>query len=165
MIGLSARAAGALVEAGEFCLLSNSHTSGVKLQIDGIQNCQCILEWDGELTTQMKATWNDLQDATESGAVALAILVAINFTNYIVVERSFKGTGFDYFLGHDDTGNYPFERKARLEVSGIWKGARAKVRERLKVKTKQVSVSNHMKMPAYVGIVEFGYPSTDLIQV
>jgi len=39
-----------------------------------------------------------------------------------VIERSRKGTGFDYWLGSaDEVGELPFQNKVRLEVSGIGK--------------------------------------------
>jgi hypothetical protein len=41
-------------------------------------------------------------------------------TQFTVIERSRKGTGFDYWLGsEDEAGELPFQNKVRLEVSGI----------------------------------------------
>ena len=68
----------------------------------------------------MRRTHNDLQDATEAGACGLAILLVQLFVGYTVVERSVKGTGFDYWLGSENDAL--FQNKARLEASGILRG-------------------------------------------
>ena len=54
-------------------------------------------------------------------AVGVAILLAKSELGYSVMERSRKGTGFDYWIG--DETELPFDRKARLEISGIRKGS------------------------------------------
>ncbi|MFN6464941.1 MAG: hypothetical protein RMZ41_024410 [Nostoc sp. DedVER02] len=43
-------------------------------------------------------------------------------TEFTVIERSRKGTGFDYWLGsEEETGELPFQNKVRLQVPGIRK--------------------------------------------
>jgi hypothetical protein len=48
-----------------------------------------------------------------------AILLMRALTGYTVIERSRKGTGFDWWLGTEDN---LFQGKVRLEVSGILRG-------------------------------------------
>lgn len=65
----------------------------------------------------MLRTYADEQSVTERSAVAVSVMLALHTTSYTVIERSRKGTGFDYMLGDN---LYPlFTPKARLEVSGI----------------------------------------------
>jgi len=78
-------------------------------------------------------------------------------TNLKVIRRSPKETGFDYWLGKKDD-NFPFQEKARLEVSGILKGSISQINQRLKEKMEQTKQSDDLNLPAYVIIVEFSTP-------
>jgi hypothetical protein len=76
----------------------------------------------------------------------------------VVVERSKKGPGFDYWLGNEDEdGEELFQRKARLEVSGILSGSRLQVQARVRQKKEQMKPSDRLA-PGYVAVVEFGTP-------
>jgi hypothetical protein len=74
------------------------------------------------------------------------------------VERSAKGTGIDYWVGDGRDERGIFQRAARLEVSGILKGDKAKIAARFAQKTSQTRRSDKSEMPAYVVIVDFGGP-------
>jgi hypothetical protein len=167
MPGLSAKKAAALVEACLCCLMMNSHVSGVTVPVEreeGTDDTSIRLAWEGELTDQIKQTHNDEGDAAEDGAIAVSVLLAYHFHEHIVVSRSWKGTGFDYFLRHknEDTVNpdLPFNSTMRLEVSGLFKQPRAKVNSRLKTKLDQTTRSDkdYSSASALIGIVEFGEP-------
>ena len=71
---------------------------------------------------QMRRCWNDDEVATEHGAYGIATLLIPRITNLQIVERSKKGTGFDYWLGSATETATLFQNKARLEVSGIRTG-------------------------------------------
>jgi len=75
----------------------------------------------------------------------------------VVVERSKKGPGFDYWLGDGDD-DLLFSGKARLEVSGILSGSANKISARFRQKKQQIKPSDHLA-PAYVAVVEFGNPT------
>ncbi len=129
------------------------------------QNLQ--LEWGLHVDSQVKRSWNDLQEATEYGAVGIALILLKKLTHYTVIERSFKGTHFDYWLG---TGEYdenllPFEqRKAKLEVSGIWKASKSNTLEaRTQIKLRQIRKSLDEALPAIVIVVEFGTPASKIV--
>jgi hypothetical protein len=107
------------------------------------------------VTQQMIRCWNDDEVATECGAYAIAILLIVERTEYTVIERSRKGTGFDYWLGTD--GDTLFQAKARLEVSGIRSGDERDIDRRSLRKQRQVRPTSN-PLPAYVVIVEFGTP-------
>jgi hypothetical protein len=99
-----------------------------------------------------------MQEATELGACGVAILVVKEATAKVVVERSKKGTGFDYWLGDtsDDNG-LPFAGASRLEVSGILTGTKSQIQSRIKQKKGQLAPSDHLA-PGFVAVVEFGTP-------
>ena len=87
-----------LAEAGAVCLESQGHQQGQSLTLQGDQSLQYALNWP-ILNDQMKRCLNDQEEATEYGATGIAVLLAKKLIGYTVVERSRKGTGFDYWLG------------------------------------------------------------------
>lgn len=123
--------------------------------VRGLVNEEWLTRWPA-VTEQMRRTYNDIPEATEEGAYGLAILVVRAITRLTVVERSAKGTGFDYWLG-EDTG-YPFQNKARLEVSGMLHGTASQVNARVRQKENQTRLSDKSRLPAYVVVVEYGEP-------
>ncbi|BAU14873.1 hypothetical protein LEP3755_54280 [Leptolyngbya sp. NIES-3755] len=89
----------------------------------------------------------------------VAFLLILQLTDLTVIERSRKGTGFDYWLGSQDSATtLPFERMARLEVSGIRRGNRGQVNTRVKQKIEQTRTSDAQGLPAYIIVVEFSRP-------
>ena len=108
-------------------------------------------------------TYADLQEATEYGACGIALLVAVRLTGMSRVEQSAKGTGVDYWLGPDVSGQGIFQRAARLEVSGILDGDSSKIAARLNVKLRQTRRSDESNLPAYIAIVEFRRPETRFV--
>ena len=83
-------------------------------------------------------------------------------TEYHVVQRSWKGTGFDYWLGLKE--DELFQNAARLEVSGIRQGGDKDMEKRIKQKTDQISKSDRMRLPAFVVVVEFGRPLAAVVR-
>ena len=74
------------------------------------------------------------------------------------IDRSKKGSGFDYWIGETDDDELIFSNKARLEVSGILSGTDSKIDTRLRTKLDQVKPSDISGFPAYIAIIEFGQP-------
>jgi hypothetical protein len=143
-----------LAEAAGVCLVDQRHAPGVVMTIDGEffgSYSVCFPEVD----ERARRCWNDAGVATEHGAYAIALLLVTNASDYTVIERSRKGTGFDYWLGTADSGL--FQAKARLEVSGIRSGDEKQLRARSRQKQEQVRARGG-GIPAYVVIVEFGTP-------
>ena len=153
----------ALAEAAGVCLESQGHIQGVELRIIGYVSNLYILYWP-TITDQTRRAWNDLQESTEFGATAIAVLLSKKEIGYSVIERSVKGTGIDYWLGGDD-GAPPFQNKARLEISGILKAsgnnAERAVKTRVNQKLRQTELSDG-SLPAYVIVVEFGSPLAEV---
>jgi hypothetical protein len=152
MEGLSAAKACALVEAAEVCLHHGRHGSGVRLAVTGHWQASRALEFEPPSPSALR-THADLQEATESGACALAIAVARDETGMEVVERARKGTGVDYWLGHV-VGVF----EARLEVSGILEGSDGQVARRARQKLDQMTRSGSSGVPGYAAVVDFASP-------
>ena len=148
-----------LAEIAGVCLESQGHAPGVCFLTIGCATDGDKLSWT-PVTGQTRRTWGDLQEATEYGATAVAVLLAKRETGYAVIECAMQGTGIDYWIG-DESGGPPFQRKARLEISGILhaRGHRGAVRRavatRVKQKLEQTGRSGNL-LPAYAAVVEFG---------
>ncbi len=156
---------GAMAEAAGVCLESQGHHQGVPIPVTGYVNNTQDLDWP-HIGGQERRTWADFQEATEFGATAIAVLLAKQELGYSVVERAAKGTGIDYWLGHEAEGP-PFQNKARLEVSGILhvEGSSTDVERavagRTRAKQKQTQ-SSRGSLPACVIVVEFGSPLAEV---
>jgi len=145
-----------LGEAAAVCLEENHHNSGVLLEVEGLSRETFVLKWE-QLGAAHAHTYSDLQDATELGAYGIALLVVREITGDIVVERSAKGGGFDWWIGNLDPSGLPFQGKRRLEVSGILKDGGGALESRLRQKRRQTDPSDSLA-PAIIAIVEFGQP-------
>ena len=150
-----------LAHAGAVCLESQGHEQGTGLQVRGLKEEEHALQWPA-VTDQIQRGLNDPEDATEHGALGIAILLIKMLVGYSVILRSRRGTGFDYWLG--DTTSPPFQDKARLEVSGIRRGDDKLVKNRVSQKLKQTNASDNSGLSAYVVVVEFGRPLADVRQ-
>ena len=110
------------------------------------------------MTDQIDRTWGD--EATESGACAIAMLLILQLTEYTIVRRS-TGTGIDYWLGYREKKDI-FEDAARLEVSGIAVGNKSDITTRVRQKKKQTKPTDEGGWPAYIVVVEFGTPQAQV---
>jgi len=157
---------GVLAEAGAICFESVNHKNGVELNVnvnseDGSFEVKCPVYWQ-DVTDQMRSCYADLEFTTEHGAYGVAILLILGLTDYTVVERSRKGTGFDYWLGRKD--DVLFQKSARLEVSGILNGDINAIKARVNTKLNQVKRSDDLGLPAFIAVVEFSNPLSQVVQ-
>jgi hypothetical protein len=125
-----------LVEAIAICLTERKHPTGVTLEIEGDFQTQICLNYP-PVTAQMQRCWNDAEYTTEQAAYGMAFLLIRHLTQLTVIERSRKGSGFDYWLGIEQP-NLPFQRMMRLEVSGIRQGNDSLIKTRVRIKQEQV---------------------------
>ena len=142
-------------EAASVILEHNKHVSGVAMKVAASKS------WDYKVVWQRphedaERTHNDLPAAAEQGAYGIAFLLAEELTEFKIIERSRKGTGFDYWLGDGEI--YPFQKAGRLEVSGIVNDP-AELMPRVKAKMKQIDRSART-LPGFVAVVEFGQPKS-----
>jgi hypothetical protein len=150
-----------LAQAVVICLGRQGHVPGVTLTVRGGYTTSVLVGWTFETTEAMRRFWNDLEEAAEQGAYGLAILLMRLLTGYTVVERSRKGTGFDWWLGEQDN---LFQGKARLEVSGVLRGTARRVSRRVSARKKQTERSDASLLPATIVVVEFGAPQARVVQ-
>jgi hypothetical protein len=144
-----------LEQAIVVCLDSQGHLSGCLLTVQGAFTDNCELVWSLSLTESVRRYWSDLVDATEQGAYGLAILLLRENTGMTIIERSRRGSGFDWWLGTEDN---LFQHKARLEVSGILAGSPRRINSRLKAKLAQAEQSASTDLPVYAVVIEFRTP-------
>jgi hypothetical protein len=153
-----------MAEAASVCLAYCGHSVDSSLTISGHFGYTPVLH-RLEVDQQMENTYRDLHEATEHGACGVAILGTCRLSGSVVIERSVKGTGFDYWLGQaDDEAAPPFLGVRRLEVSGILQGNAPTISARTSIKARQVVPSNDVG-PAFISIVEFSGPSLRITQV
>jgi hypothetical protein len=150
-----------MAQAAVVCLDHEAHTSSVRLVVNGTFSATFSLSWTETVTEAKRRFWNDLEEATQQGAYAVAILLLRALTGYTVIERSRKGTGFDWWLGTEDN---LFQGKARLEVSGILRGTTRRINSRIKARMGQTRQSDNLALTAYVVVVEFGTPRAKVVQ-
>ena len=163
--GLTKRLGGVHYEAALVCLEKHHHQSGVQCHLNSLNENLSTLElvWAEEITEQIRNSWNDLSETTEWGAAGIAILVILECTEYTVIRRSKRGTGFDYWLGYkkdfDDVDENVLKDEACLEVSGILSEQKTgRIKQRVKEKVRQTKKSDDLEMPAYIVVVEFSSP-------
>jgi hypothetical protein len=154
MPGLTPASGKVLAEAAAICLEDRKHPPGVLLPRSGLMREELHLEWP-PVDEQCRRSHADLQEATERGACGIAILIIQEVTGLVVVERSKKGTGFDYWLAQSD--GPLFEATCRLEVSGLLTGTKTQVETRLRQKKAQMKPTDGLA-PGIVAVIEFGTP-------
>ena len=149
----------ALAEAAGVCLESQGHAQLAILVIRGHIHNRLQLSWP-QVTEQVRRTWNDPEEATEYGATAVAVLIARQELGYLALERSSRGNGIDYWLG-EESDALSFERKARLEVSGIRRGSDVDIARRAGERLGRISLYAE-SLPAFVVVVEFSNPIAEV---
>lgn len=155
--GISTIEGANLYENCVVALHNSHHPTPVVLHVSGLNSCDYQLLWEDSFNDQLRRTYNDEQSVTERAAVAVSVMIALRQTNYTVIERSRKGTGFDYMLG--DCLDPLFTPKARLEISGIMSQANSNTAERrFQQKATQTNKTDSSGLPAYISIVEFSCP-------
>lgn len=155
--GLSTINGAFLAEAASVCLENFKHPSEVQFPVTGSfsENYNLIRIKIDELS---KNSFADLEEAAQYGAMGIAVAI-INTQKGWHVIRSWKGTGFDYWVGESKDG-LPFQEKMRLEVSGDLKGTESEIKTRLKKKLEQTMQSDCLGLPACAIIVEFSNPKS-----
>jgi hypothetical protein len=156
--GVSENWAKFLHEAAAVCLAHHAHETGKELKVDGKFRTSFYISWQ-KVESKDLPMWRDMQTTVENGAYGIAILLIIKLTDYESVERAVKGNGFDYWLGYNSD---LFQRSARLEVSGILEGGQSEINARAQKKIQQTIRSDNIGLPAYIVIVEFSIPKSNI---
>ena len=145
-------------EATAICFEENNFTGTASLKIEQSEKeiAAFNLTW-ATVNQQVKDMHNDLIYETEYGAYCIAFLIIHHLTDYKIIRRSKRKTGFDYWLSEKES-DYPFADAARLEVSGILKGKNTEIAQRIRIKKEQIKQSDGSKLPAYIIITAFHKP-------
>ena len=142
-------------EACAVCLDLNGHESGVSMVSKDDIAGDFRVVWAPPVDDALRTSHGDKEETAEYAAYAIALLLVRQSTEFKYVERSMKGTRFDYRLGK--TKDELFQNKACLEVSGILRGTEPQIASRLTQKLQQVKKRDSGDL-AFVVIVEFGRP-------
>lgn len=174
--GFSPMNVSAFIEAGILCLTYHKHSAGVEMSVReayrGAVKEIVGLTWAHIIDDDSLNSW--AEEAIDDGAVALAALLIVNLTRYTVIQRSFKGTGFDYWLMEADTYQAARDQNeiisgqthgsARLEVSGDKEAKKiSEINARIKKKTNQTDKSDHLNLPALIVVIEFSRPEAYMV--
>jgi len=153
-----------LAKAAAIRFEDQGHSAGVELSVDGDFEDIYEVYWVDHITDQMLRSWGDEEYTTEHAACGVALLLICDLTDYIVISRSHKRTGFDYWVGtEEENEDEPpsLVNKARLEVSGIREnpnGITARVNEKLRRLDRFPN-----PLPAYIIVVEFSTPRSRVV--
>ena len=149
-----------MLEACLLVLTDNSHDMSKPLLFEIIDNefeNFTLITDTNNLTIEANEGW-DIIDAIEKAAECIALIMCLKITNYDVIKRSRRGTGFDYWIGKKE--GELFQNKARLEISGILKGDHKAIEKRFNEKCLQTNKSESLLLPAYISVTAFGKPIT-----
>jgi hypothetical protein len=153
-----------LLEACMICFEDQGHASGVELAVTGDYNATFRVTWAGEVTEGMLRAWENEEVATENAAYGIAVLLIEELTGYTAIAKASKGSGIDFWLGYRSSEpNKPFQRMARLEISGIRHGNVRRIETRVTQKKRQTDLSAG-ELPAYVVVVEFSVPTARVVK-
>lgn len=166
--------AGYFIENCKVCFHTQNYQSGVTLRVeyDDKKWDFCVI-WQGNVTEAMLRAWHkDDKKNTETGAIALTMLVLPEVTTYQAVECAGYGTGMDYVLV-DGTGDDTLifnQPSAYLEITGIAKSTQSNtINDRIsekktrinKVREKDASLLGGS--PTIIACVEFSRPLLRII--
>lgn len=151
---LSTANAMASAEAAGVCFEISGHSPGAHMPVSGDLSTGHDVVWILSSPAAFSA-WADHPKAVEEGATGIAMLLILEETGRVTVERSSKGTGFDHWLS---TPTDAEDGLARMETSGILRGTEKAIRDRVRQKLKQTERSDGTKLPAFAIVVEFSRP-------
>ncbi|MEA2707872.1 MAG: hypothetical protein QOF78_473 [Phycisphaerales bacterium] len=116
----------------------HGHSKPAQLRVEGAYNETINVAWD-EPDARTEGSLGE--KATEFAGECIGIVLSEKLTAFNVVERSWIGTGFDFWLGKKK--DPLFQRKARLETSGLDDGGNADIDTRVSRKKRQVGAGSH----------------------
>jgi hypothetical protein len=160
-LGLTQTAGAYFAEAASYCLHCHKHANPVRVLLSGDLSGEMSLSWIAISDAHFR-THADLEESTEYGAYAIGIIIAAKVTGFSCVERSAKGTGIDFWLAGNSDERGIFQHSARLEVSGIFRGAEKTILTRVEQKLSQTIPTDSQGLPVYVAVVEFSSPEVRL---
>jgi hypothetical protein len=151
--GLTPSIAGTYREAASVCL-SRHHTPPTTIVLsDNGSTSSAELRWPIPTVREQNA-WANTTDTTRDGAYGCLIAGVELLRGLFAVRRAETGTGADYYIGPNGSGEDDLEDCLRLEVSGVSDGSDKEVNRRLLEKVEQVRRGNG-SFPALAGVMGF----------
>lgn len=142
------------------CLDHHGHAEDISFSKTNDPEIGYNLKWSKN-PEDVKRGLKDTQEITEWGATAIALLIAEQESGYTIAERSAKGTGFDWWLGEDVDDLSIFQKKARLEISGILaENKNNTIEKRVREKIAQTKISINTGLKAHISVTDFKSPKT-----
>src|SRR5579884_659866 len=133
--------ASAYEEAASVCL-ARHYSSPVEISTsDNGVNSQAEISWESP-DSRTLAAWANTVDTTEAGAYCCVIAGLEQMRGLFAVRRAETGTGADYYVGPEGSGEDDLEGCLRLEVSGVDGGSADVVAARMRAKTRQATRGN-----------------------
>ena len=149
--GLTTAIADSYTEAAGVCLdRHHEPPTDFEIETDG-SGTTVAVEWRPS-DARTRRAWANETDATEAGACALAAVELVN--GLVAVHRAETLTGADYYVARPGDSPADLEDCQRLEVSGVDRGLRGAVEERLRAKLDQVA-AGRSNLPDLAGVVGF----------
>jgi hypothetical protein len=150
-----------LLEGCMITLHRNNHYRQAVMEITGNSKMTVELSWPVEkLSKKAERTWADQDTATEQAAECIAFAIVPRITGLHLL-RTYRGPGFDFHLG--DLYQNQFIIRARLEVSGIFKGSPEDIKRRYRSKSRQTDKSDASRLTAYILVTEFSTPTSNFL--
>lgn len=142
----------------------DKYHSNSKAEIEFILNGESkkvILNWDSDFS---RSAMKETKDIANQGGVALAWFVMSVLLNYGYVEQTEIGDGVDYRFKElepdEDDLNF-LDDFHYVEVSGIMEESKTNtLKERIKIKHKQIAKGGKQDKPSSVIITLFSIPKT-----
>lgn len=165
--GITAATGSFIHEAILVAMAKHGHQTGVILKIEGTFQENFILTWQKNPSKKVINAWKNDADIASYAAVGLSLLLMIALTTFKTFELAEYGTGIDYWMDeHLSVASKVFKRKARLEISGIFKETKSNsIQMRVNLKKKQIKKSDSTKLPAWIAIVAFNEPKSKIEKV
>ena len=147
-------------QAAAVCLEEVGHPATVVMTVLGFPQASRVILKAPVVDDAIRRTFRNLKPAAEQGAVAVVAALVHGLTGETFFEQSVERTGIDYWLvDRDDRGPF-FQRKSRLEISGILRESSSNsVEYRLRQKRDRLAKYPDQR-PAKIAVVEFSAPRT-----
>ena len=151
--GLTKAIAEFLSEAVRVCL-DRHHASPVDVTLERVgRQSVAVISWQPTDSSTQGAWANDI-DTTEQGAYGCALAAVELVDGMVAVRRAETMTGADYYIAPVGTFAEDLEDCVRLEVSGVDRGDRAVIGQRLRAKERQAA-AGASNLPARAAVVGF----------
>jgi hypothetical protein len=151
--GLTKAIGDSFTEAARVCL-DRHHASPIRISIEAASaKHEAIAKWNpaGE---RERGAWANEIDTTMTGAYGIALAVVEVAEGMFAIRRAENGTGADYYVAPANTRTEDLEAWFRLEISGVDRGDRLILQQRLNQKVRQ-ALDGQSNLPALAAVVGF----------